>query len=429
MWLGLILLALILLVGGAFGISKAIFGNRFDAEIAAIKAKGEPTTPAELAGRPIPDAENAALVYQQAIDELERPGVMPHFRRLDGLNMSSIAPNNAAKWREVQTELSELHGVLALTRRAAAMPRCRFQLDWSNDMDATAAKFMSRMRSLARIEYKDALVKAHDGSISEAVDDIVALFGMVKSMQYSPMMRPQLTRALLLSTATKALEGSLQYGGITEEQALRLFRVAGSIDIAEGFRWAWRGERVHAMRTYGPESFPKMATSAGTGSVPRPLAVGMASLYSHTLLCRDLAVYLRILNPQVDGVRLSFRQAKLRGLFDPPDTVFFGVAAIIGPARYSTEENLARTRVFLALQAHKARFGGYPASIAELKSKLGWKLPVDPFNEKDFIYKKQAKGFMLYSVGPDMKDDGGRPIQGNVVELESKGDIVLKWDR
>jgi hypothetical protein len=93
------------------------------------------------------------------------------------------------------------------------------------------------------------------------------------------------------------------------------------------------------------------------------------------------------------------------------------------------EENVARTQVFLALQACKERFGGYPASIQELKTRLGWKLPKDPFSDKDFIYRRQAKGFILYSVGPDMKDDGGRPVPDDSMDLDSKGDSVLAWEK
>jgi hypothetical protein len=34
-------------------------------------------------------------------------------------------------------------------------------------------------------------------------------------------------------------------------------------------------------------------------------------------------------------------------------------------------------------------------------------LPVDPFTGKDYIYKKKDKGFIVYSVGEDLKNDGG----------------------
>jgi len=42
-----------------------------------------------------------------------------------------------------------------------------------------------------------------------------------------------------------------------------------------------------------------------------------------------------------------------------------------------------------------------------LRSRLGWKLPQDPFSGKDFVYKRQGKGFLLYSIGENLKDDGG----------------------
>lgn len=97
--------------------------------------------------------------------------------------------------------------------------------------------------------------------------------------------------------------------------------------------------------------------------------------------------------------------------------------------RFATRNRIALDQMLLALQAYKARHGAYPASVEELKTKLGWKLPKDPFSEKDFVYKRRDKGFILYSVGPDMKDDGGQAIPGDRVRLDSKGDIVLRWDK
>lgn len=35
-------------------------------------------------------------------------------------------------------------------------------------------------------------------------------------------------------------------------------------------------------------------------------------------------------------------------------------------------------------------------------------LPLDPFTGKDFLYKHDEIGYMVYSVGDDQKDDGGQ---------------------
>jgi len=431
-WIGIIVLALVILILAAAGVTKALFGGRYQAEIAAIRAKGEPVTPAELMGNPIPPAENAALVYEQAFLALDDPALEPQGKVLFTLDMRTADP---AKWREAEQALTRYDNVLALTDQAASMPRCGFEIDWSSDQTALFPPYLSKMRSLARIQHIRARISARNGNMAQAIDDIDTMFRMAKSMEDQPLIIHQLVRIAVMSMATKAIEDAIRYGNITEEQARRLFETAGDIDIAQAFKRAWQGERVYVIHWYSPERFAQMATSGGTGSVPKPVAGGLVSLYSKTFMRGDLAVYLGIFARQVDGVQLSFRQAKTSGLFHEPVTPFYavlskaGIASVMGPTRYSAEEKLARTQVFLALQAYKDRFGGYPSSIQELKTKLGWKLPKDPFSEKDFIYKRQAKGFILYSVGPDMKDDGGRAITDHHVKVDSKGDIVLKWDK
>ncbi len=430
-WVGIIALALVVLVLGAAIVAGAVFGGRYQAEIAAIRSRGEPVTPQDLVGPPIPDAENAAVVYEQAFNALDDPSIESQRKVLFTLDMRTAGP---AKWREAERALVQCGTVLALTDQAASMPRCGFAIDWSNDHTLLFPRYVTEIKNLARVEHIRARISARNGDMAQAVDDIDTMFRMAKSMESQPFIIHQLVRIGVMFIAIKAIEDALLYGNMTEEQARRLFESAGDIDVAQGFKRAWLGERVYVIHLNSPERFAQSAMSGGTGSVPKPVAGGLVSLYSNTFLRGDLAVYLGLFARQVDGVQLGFRQAKKSGLFDEPDVPFYAVMSKMGGGsstglmRYTTEEKLARTQVFLGLQAYKARYGGYPATMGELKSKLGWKLPVDPFSEKDFIYKRQMKGFMLYSVGPDMKDDGGRSL-GDHVQLDSKGDIVLMWDR
>ena len=66
------------------------------------------------------------------------------------------------------------------------------------------------------------------------------------------------------------------------------------------------------------------------------------------------------------------------------------------------------SRIILGLQAYKDRYGYYPANLNALKSQLGWEVPTDPFTGKDFIYRPQGNGFLLYGVGENLKDDGAK---------------------
>jgi hypothetical protein len=77
--------------------------------------------------------------------------------------------------------------------------------------------------------------------------------------------------------------------------------------------------------------------------------------------------------------------------------------------RDSTSVEVAGSRIFLALYAYHARFHAYPGTLDDLKTRLGWQLPEDPFSGNPFIYKQKDHGFLLYSIGPNLKDDGGHP--------------------
>jgi hypothetical protein len=96
----------------------------------------------------------------------------------------------------------------------------------------------------------------------------------------------------------------------------------------------------------------------------------------------------------------------------------------------------------LALHAYHLEHGGYPQKLEALAPSYLTKLPGDPFGQGTFIYQHKGKKYLLYSVGPDKVDDGGRPIDDPskaigsntnaryFVQPDSQGDIVVgvnKW--
>lgn len=64
-------------------------------------------------------------------------------------------------------------------------------------------------------------------------------------------------------------------------------------------------------------------------------------------------------------------------------------------------------RVALALAIFKAERGDYPATLAELSPAILPAVPADRFLERPLIYQRRPGGYTLYSVGPNMKDEGG----------------------
>ncbi len=87
------------------------------------------------------------------------------------------------------------------------------------------------------------------------------------------------------------------------------------------------------------------------------------------------------------------------------------------------------TIILVAIQRYAGDTGGYPAILEQLVARGYLKdLPADPFGRGPLTYKKTDKGFLLYSWGGDLEDDGGRwgtDSQGNPNRWADNGDWVF----
>src|SRR5262249_42293386 len=73
-------------------------------------------------------------------------------------------------------------------------------------------------------------------------------------------------------------------------------------------------------------------------------------------------------------------------------------------------ESLARLRLAitaLALEQFRNQKGRLPDTLEELKPAFLADIPEDPFTGDDVLYRRFAKGYVVYSVGRDLVDDGG----------------------
>jgi hypothetical protein len=66
-----------------------------------------------------------------------------------------------------------------------------------------------------------------------------------------------------------------------------------------------------------------------------------------------------------------------------------------------------------------------PTHLTELG--LDQRLIGDPFSTGLLIYRPKGADYLLYSVGPDGKDNGGVPMDG--ADPAKGGDVGMKWFR
>lgn len=77
----------------------------------------------------------------------------------------------------------------------------------------------------------------------------------------------------------------------------------------------------------------------------------------------------------------------------------------LAQARYDTE--LTGTALVASIEAFRAENGTYPASLEALPAGSPARTAKDPFTGTTFRYTLTESGYLLYSAGSDMRDDGG----------------------
>jgi hypothetical protein len=101
---------------------------------------------------------------------------------------------------------------------------------------------------------------------------------------------------------------------------------------------------------------------------------------------------------------------------------FVGIPYDVADLCRSDVETIAKmqvTRTALEIERWRLAHGGRaPDSLADLAPVFAPSIPLDPFDGNPLRYKKLPRGFLIYSIGADFTDDGGKekPAGDDVTE-------------
>jgi len=143
-----------------------------------------------------------------------------------------------------------------------------------------------------------------------------------------------------------------------------------------------------------------------------------------------LAMYDHYLAQCKAIAKLPYPAAKAAG--DPPLPSDTSAASLLTPPSkliFHAVQDLTFDRLLmtsLALRAYSLDHQGtYPASLAELTPKYMTQLPIDPFGNGTvpLVYRNIGASYLLYSIGPDGKDDSGTPF----IHTTSDGTVTQRY--
>lgn len=424
-WIGKAILVLLVIGVVANGIASFVLGRRLAAKIEAIKAEGGIIALADFGKPKVPDSENAAVVYDKAFKLISTDQARKDLRVLDDFLRSAERASRPELWDQARSATRKYSAVIPIVEEAVKRPRCQYPVNWEAG-PGLVLPHLAKVRQLVRILDSDAILQARDGNMDEAVRSLQLSYAVGESLKDEAHLISQLVRISANTMISRALLEVVETGKIGEAQARRLYDALGERDFGAGFAKSMQCERAMGIWIFNSVRWRRLdfARMFVAGPDPRGISQVRWALFAvvrflwRPISYADEILYLDAMNRIVAHASRPFRTPhppRLRAQLDPDFPRYAIISQMMFPvfsgAKAKCYEAQARTagdRIMLALITYKGRYGAYPASLSDLRAKLGWKIEEDAFSGKDFIYRPKGAGFLLYSVGQNLKDDGAR---------------------
>jgi hypothetical protein len=417
-------------------------------KLAAIRAMGGPVTLEELNdfyGSPAPE-QNAAPIYEQVFNarngrnrkSLSLP-VVGHA----ALGRSDRMPEEMkqAMARYLNANKQEIN----LLQYAASLPRYRAPVDFVASPAGDASP-MKGFRDAHRLLWLEAVFHAEKQDADNACKSVLTALATSRALRQEPTILAQLTWVACIGLVFDSLEQVLNRTSLTDGQLADLERAFASADTTEYVTRALLGDlcfTVYSLDTgedlWMPLSLWKSGLLRGVTGV---LDVGLGLFIQSFSICTgsrgvqkanmvDAMCQLAGASTQTfpgalkaaDSAERDFLQMSLlqRGHGFSVLCVRNTKGAIGCEAMALAYVRVARTG--LAAERYRLANRRLPNQLGDLLATFLAAVPEDPFDGAPLRYRLTTDGYLVYSVGPDCLDDGGKERQ------RDSGDIVLTVER
>jgi hypothetical protein len=322
---------------------------------------------------------------------------------------------------------------LQLFTDGAKLEQSRYPVDLTLGVETTFPH-LGKLRSAAKMLALSAMLHADANDGPGAANDVLVALAVVRSIEAEPAVVSQQMRAISMATVLTALEQTANRSTLKSEFLAALaarFQRAENWDAGgDGFTRGLVAERASCLALLrAPQKLIELVSAPGF-DVPASQRDAIVARLQKKEKLTDEETFLENAYRQLLSARKEPLPArlKLEGMIREATAeagrkkLPIAQWMLSGLAGRPSKEacSLASARlalVAIALEQFRAAHENrYPGALAELTPALLALLPADPFDGQSLRYKTKSSGYTLYSIGPDLKDDGG----------EKGGDIVFE---
>jgi len=353
---------------------------------------------------------------------------------LAGWRASMLAAN---KLTEADAELSDgaavLRGLDFLQpefdeiRASMKRPKVRFPVKWEDGFAAKLPHYTA-FQSLARLFALSATAKLAEGDAAGAFDDWKTGRDLAVKLDGDPSLIGGLVQASITSIALATVREGMEEHRWTDAQLEAIQeRVAGVNPIRRGLG-SIAGERANFNTSLEPmigkaAAYQMFVIPVGN-MVPNSAGQFIQRLRARTRnWWRQNQIWyngfmdeeLTMIDPDAEVMRPKLRRFDAEALTGFWDQIDLGLALEVVPVFASCEKKILSTHAMVrmaglacALERFHLVNSRYPERLEELVPRFVGKHPHDPCGGEPFRYRATHEGYLLYSIGTDLKDDGGK---------------------
>jgi len=387
----------------------------------------------------VPFDENAAPVVLAAVKLIPSPWRGPsaeEVRRKLRKGLLDEAP---------RLEIEPATPALEEGRKLAGYRRGRYETVWNltDPLETDLSRHLNAADQLVDVLSLDAEVRAHESDVDGALVSVRAALVAARSIGDEPMLASQLIRLIWQHRVIDALEESLHYGQGTEPRLFALQDLLLDEAAEPVLRLTARAERagLHGLLT---------ALEAGQHIKADRSLLGVRTdgvqliLTNEPLRQRDSleGIHAWILEYTTKAAEIAELPSqeqlpKLENLADTVGKAPLGAALLlaalsvreIGTTCLQKQALLRSAATALALERFRLATGHWPETLNDLRPKYLSDVPPDPFDGKPLRFARHKDVLVVYSIGADGKDHGGKPEQLNQFDRKGGSDIGFRlWD-
>ena len=327
--------------------------------------------------------------------------------------------------------LISVQAALADAREATKLPAC---FENSSFVHGTRIKYevpdlLTDLMDVARFLAADARVKATAGDAAGALEDLAAIKRLAAHVSRHPTLVSQMIAIAIDDTAAQVIEPVLAAAATPFPPELISLPVAVREIERDNWMRTWQFEAAFSQSWFTQD--PRTAWAVSLNSPGLPLGVIEDTLYRVFLLRQEITGLQKKYEQIIAIARQPYHL--VRETLDLLDHRGRGIMTSMSvPNLFEGFKPIASAHaaarlyaLTLAAAAFHGRTGRYPQSAAELVPAYIAEIPTDPFSGKPLRLKPIAGGLILYSVGSDGKDNGGKRGSFNT-DAEEGEDIVFR---